>query len=342
LFQISVIIPTYNRLDRLKRVLEALERQSYPFDQYEVIVVSDGSTDGTFQYLNELKTPLHLRAVQQTNLGAAAARNLGFRMARAELILFLDDDVVPTAQWIAEHVQAHTNHGPGCVVVGPMLTPPDSSLSPWVQWEQDKLEEQYEAMLSGRWEAGPRQFYTGNTSLERRYLLESGGFDPQFRRAEDVELAYRLMNWGLIFVFNPQAVGFHYAERTFDSWLRTPYAYGRNDVIFTEQKGQTWLLPQIFNEFYNRHVLVQALTKLSLDRRLFAWLLKNCLALAITTGQILRSHVLSGRACSALFNLIYYQGVTDELGGRKRFEERLSAARQRREQTETIAKQQPS
>jgi GT2 family glycosyltransferase len=342
LFQISVIIPTYNRLDRLKQVLSALECQTYPVDQYEVIVVSDGSTDGTMKYLEDLKTPLHLRAFRQTNLGAAAARNLGFRMASSELVLFLDDDVVPTTQWLAEHIQAHISHGPGCVVIGPMLTPQDCRLSPWVQWEQDKLEEQYEAMLSGRWEASARQFYTGNTSIERRYLLESGGFDPHFRRAEDVELAYRLMSWGLVFVFNPHAVGFHYAERTLDAWLGTPYAYGRNDVIFTEQKGQTWLLPEVFNEFYNRHILVQALTRLSLDREHFAWLFRNCLTLAITSGRVLHGGALPGLACSALFNMIYYQGVADELGGRKLFEEGLAAARQRRQQAENRAQSQQS
>src|SRR5687768_17413192 len=149
-----------------------------------------------------------------------------------------------------------------------MLTPPDfeAQMAPWVQWEQAMLVKQYEDMANGRWLPTARQFYTGNTSLARRHLLEAGGFDPTFRRAEDVELAYRLAAHGLRFVFNPQAIGHHYAERTFASWLAIPYAYGRNDVIFSRDKGQSWLLPTLLYEFRQRRPLIRALTRLCLDR----------------------------------------------------------------------------
>ena len=68
-----------------------------------------------------------------------------------------------------------------------------------------------------------------NTSLGSHHIL--GGFDASFRRAEDVELAYRLAKQGLRFLFNPKAIGYHVAERSFNSWIAIPYAYGRNYVI---------------------------------------------------------------------------------------------------------------
>ena len=73
------------------------------------------------------------------------------------------------------------------VVIGPMLNPLNYKMSPWVRWEQDQLAKQYHAMNMGSWEPTARQFYTGNTSLERTWLIDSGGFDPSFRHAEDVE-----------------------------------------------------------------------------------------------------------------------------------------------------------
>ena len=64
-----------------------------------MIVVSDGSTDGTDEYLADIETPLNLRFLVQQNSGPAAARNNGFRSARGEDVLFIDDDVVPALNW---------------------------------------------------------------------------------------------------------------------------------------------------------------------------------------------------------------------------------------------------
>jgi glycosyltransferase involved in cell wall biosynthesis len=320
---ISIIIPTYNRLDRLIKVLDGLEKQSFPQESFEVIVVSDGSSDGTVEYLSSLKTALNLQVAHQENQGVASARNRGIQEASGELVLFIDDDVVPTSWLITEHVRCHQQQGPDSIVIGPMLTPDDIVLSPWVHWEQEALAKQYRAMQAGVWEPTARQFYTGNTSLARHHLLESGGFDPSFRRAEDVELAYRLAERGLKFVFNPNAVGYHYAERSFASWAKTPYTYGRNDVIFSVQKGQTWLLPRIFEEFYTRHFLIQMLTKMTLDRKKLGLFFTNIFRFLATLGGKLHFYPLSNFACSAIFNMLYYQGIADELGGKRKFQEGL-------------------
>lgn len=316
---ISVVIPTYNRIERLKRVLAALECQNYALDNFEVVIISDGSSDGTDEYLRALTTPLHLHTASQPNQGVAVARNSGVRHATGDLILFIDDDVVPAPQLIAEHVRIHTAHADDVIVLGPMLTPEDFHMSRWVRWEQAMLTKQYEAMCIGKYAPSARQFYTGNTSLARAHLLASGGFDENFRRAEDVELAYRLAERGLQFVFNPTAIGYHYAERSFRSWMEIPYVYGRNDVIFTRDKQQNWLLPEVLNEFHDRNLLVQMLVRLCLDRDALskstvAWL-KGISYLADYLGF----ERLVQTTHSGIFNLRYYQGVAHEMGGRKRF-----------------------
>ncbi len=174
-------------------------------------------------------------------------------------------------------------------------------------------------MITGKWAPTARQFYTGNTSLARRHLLEHNGFDPEFRRAEDVELAYRLEKNGLRFWFCPQAIGYHYEERSFDSWLAIPYAYGRNDVIFTYQKGHAWLLPKILREFHTRHPFIKALTLLCLDRHSLTRATTAIMRRMMQIGDRLRLHLLSRIACSSLFNLYHYQGIADELGGKNLF-----------------------
>src|SRR5260370_13802140 len=139
-------------------------------------------------------------------------------------------------------------------------------MTPWVRWEQEMLMKQYKAMLRGDWQATARQFYAGTASLRRSHALAAGGFDEGFRRAEDVELAYRLAETGLGFVFNMQAAGMHFAERSFRAWLDAAYTYGRNDVIFTRDRNQKWLLSAVHREFRDRHFLIRSLVRVCRGR----------------------------------------------------------------------------
>src|SRR5205814_3294574 len=97
---LTVVIPTFQRKDRLARVLDGLSRQTHP--AFEVVVVDDGSTDGTSQYLRETRFPFHVCAISQLNAGPAAARNAGVAAAKGDVVLFLDDDVIPAPELVAE------------------------------------------------------------------------------------------------------------------------------------------------------------------------------------------------------------------------------------------------
>lgn len=317
---VSVVLPTYNRLDRLQRVLDALGQQTVPTDRWEVVVVSDGSTDGTNDWLAAQRPPFALRYVLQENGGVAVARNTGVEHARGALILFIDDDLVPAPNLMAEHLDSHADGG-RMVVLGPMLPPPDELFprSPWVRWEEQMLEKQYQAMLAGLWEPTPRQFYTGNTSLRRREIVDAGGFDPAFRRAEDVELGYRLADRGLRFVFNHNARGLHYAERSFASWRRIPYLYGRYDVVMTRDKGQQWLLPTVMGEYHGRHPFVRGLTQACMGRERRVEGAVTALARVAMWGDRLGLAAVPRYAYSGIFNLLYYQGIRDALGGDEAF-----------------------
>ena len=318
MLNVSIVLPTYNRLTQLQQVLRGLEQQKYPLSDFEVIVVSDGSTDGTDGYLRKFQaeTALNLTVVVQPNQGPAATRNQGVDRAQGAMIIFLDDDVVPTPQLIDAHLCAHQRHGSAVVFIGPMLTPKDFAMQPWVRWEQAMLDKEYAIMTAEHGRCGPRGFYTGNASIARHHLLAAGGFDTSLRRAEDVELALRLADKGLEFCFAPDAIGYHYAQRSFASWLRTPYIYGRNDVIFARDRGQAWLLTAIGQEYHQRHFLNRALVRLGVAYPTLETPIRFGLRQLANLGSCLGWEKLTQHAYSGIFNLRYYQGVSHELGGR--------------------------
>lgn len=110
--KISVVIPTYNHLSRLKLTLASIDIQKMDADKFEVIIVNDGSTDGSAQYLKQRKTEWNLRVVNQKNAGRAAARNRGALEAEGEIVLFCDDDCILSPDFIAAHYY-HQKEYPG-------------------------------------------------------------------------------------------------------------------------------------------------------------------------------------------------------------------------------------
>ena len=105
--RLSVVVPTFNRRSILQRTIPALLKQRDVGAEFEVIVVVDGSTDGTLALLNEMGSAPRLRIIAQKNRGLAAARNRGAAAARGEIILFLDDDMMAGPDLAAVHVAEH-------------------------------------------------------------------------------------------------------------------------------------------------------------------------------------------------------------------------------------------
>jgi GT2 family glycosyltransferase len=313
----SVVVPTYNRRAGVLRLLEALAQQRYPAPSFEVVVVDDGSSDGTVEALRRATVPFRLTVVEQAqNAGPAAARNRGVAEARGRLIVFLDDDVVPPPELLETHVAAHG----GCedtVVIGPMLGPPRRSRPAWVGWEEEHLRIQYADMAAGRYACGPRQFYTGNASMSRAPFLAAGGFDTRFRRAEDVELAFRLRDRGARFRFSAAAWVWHYSWRSFASWSGASYQYGRYDVVMSRDNGHE-ALACAFVEFHERHPLTRRLVRLSLGRKTLTGGVVLALRGLAEGADRLGWRVPSGLSLSAITNLLYWQGVCDEMGGADR------------------------
>jgi glycosyltransferase involved in cell wall biosynthesis len=310
--RLSVVIPTYNRRNRLARVLSALEGQSLPAAAFEVVVVDDGSSDGTSDWLAQQRPAYQLRCLRLDNGGPALARNAGIRAAQGDIVLFIDDDVEPSQNLLAEHLKAHDAEQ-NIVVIGPLGSLPHYQ-DPWVAWEQAKVEAQYAAMLRGDWAPTFRQFWTGNASVPRQALLDAGLFNPAYLRAEDVELGLRLLKLGMTFRFEPEAKTLHHVERTLDSWERVHSSYGKAEVAIFGGLGEAEMLEMLSGNWRRLNPATR-------------WVLRACLdhpRRHAAARMLLRSHLqvarrlplplLSEKVCSVLAGLLYWQASSDTLG----------------------------
>jgi len=311
--RLSVIIPTYNRKESLLRTLKALERQTYPMNAFEVLVISDGSSDGTAEAIASLNTAYRLEFVEQSNAGPSRARNNGAQRANALLLVFVDDDIEPVACFLAEHAKAHENDA-NLVLIAPQSGPFGEPMPAWIEWEHRMLQKQYVNFVSGVWEIGPNNLYSGNFSVSRAALLEVGGFNENFTRQEDVELGFRLEKRGLHFKFSPKADGIHRSSRPFKSWYRTPFEYGRRDVQMSrEQEDGGRIMAWARKNYSERNALTKFLAKIAIGVPIM-----EGLVLALVRGMVFYGgRKVALLACSLLFNLRYLQGMCQELGGRR-------------------------
>jgi glycosyltransferase involved in cell wall biosynthesis len=181
---ISVIVPTHNRRKLLEKKLKALEAQQQPF---EVIVIADGCTDDTAAFLQTYKPTYDLSCLETPGKGVSFARNLGAKEAKGDVLLFSDDDVIPSSGWIEAHAKVHAVAN--CIGVGRLVLPK-------------------ELVGTGAAELpGPQVYWwniTGNSSsIPKHLFMQVGGYDETFLEygGEDPDLGYRLKKAGATLVF---------------------------------------------------------------------------------------------------------------------------------------------
>ena len=243
--QISVMLPTYKRLDSLKRTLSALENQSISKTECEVVVVDDGSQDGTEAFLRSFaeSTGLpYIYLVLAKNGGPARARNFGLSRCRAGVVLIIGDDIEPETDLVAVHLRSHDqNPDFSHAVLGHVRFPSELNPSTFMQWLEDggrKYFFNYQDLDPGQ-EAGPLFFYTCNVSVKKRLLDRAGWFDESFPFAshEDLELGYRLTAEGMKMIYEPRAAGRHFHMLSIQGVARRIYLMGYSAELFWQKVG---------------------------------------------------------------------------------------------------------
>jgi GT2 family glycosyltransferase len=198
--KISIVIATYNRVSTLARTLPSVLDQDFPADQREVIVVDDGSTDATAEYLRTAVPACRLAVIRRPHRGPAAARNAGIFAASGELVLLLDDDMLCGPSLVSGHVAANREHQTA-VVLGPITLASGSRDSIALT----RLKSHPDRNTAGRGDSpvSKYQAWATNCSVPRRVLLAQGGYDENLPTHEDADLAIRLWEAGARFQFEP-------------------------------------------------------------------------------------------------------------------------------------------
>jgi peptidoglycan/xylan/chitin deacetylase (PgdA/CDA1 family)/glycosyltransferase involved in cell wall biosynthesis len=227
--KLSVVIPTFNRRHVLERTLPPLLAQDFPPENYEIIVVVDGSTDGTVQMLRDWKPMCSFRVLESPHRGPGAARNVGIWAAVGELVLFLDDDLICTPGLLRQHCASHRGSEP-LLVHGPIYVAPESSKT-IIRYLFECVYERYYRSLDPaielRFPANIRSSISIlssiiNSSMPRETLLASGGFDERILAAEDLELGLRLWKMGVRFRLQPAAMAHEFFVKSSQEYLQGP------------------------------------------------------------------------------------------------------------------------
>jgi len=217
----SVVIPTYNRKNNLKNVLDKFFKQDYPKSKYEIIVIDDGSKDNTLTMVKKLKPICNFKYFywprkkiplkkEFRNLGkfynrVGPARNIGIDNSKGKIILFNDSDILVEKDCLKRHEEYHKKY-PNIVVRGFRI------FLPGFKPEKPKYEKKLHCRIYDLSKEGWHRIATPNLSIKKKYLEKVGGFsrDFVFWGFEDTDLGYRLSrNLKLKFIWDENIKVYH-------------------------------------------------------------------------------------------------------------------------------------
>jgi glycosyltransferase involved in cell wall biosynthesis len=224
---LTILITTRNRVDTLRRCLDAIYASDDLSDVKDIVVVDDGSEDGTEQFLDDCRRNSKVTTVVRHAIskGPAVARNAGVRAAQGEYVLIMGDDVLlfpPTLRLFCEHIRTHDMSAAS--VIGNILPPPENTTA-FEYWSCYGGSQfcHYRIPPEKALDAGDEYFYTSNV-LTPTALLREFPFDESFpyARYEDRELAYRLKKKIQHRIhYLAEAKSYHVHKMPFVNWLRS-------------------------------------------------------------------------------------------------------------------------
>ncbi len=234
---ISVIVPTHNRPQPLVRCLRALAASELPRDEFEVIVVNDGSTVDYEEALREVREEFSFAYLTQPQSGPGMARNAGIGVARGRFVAFTDDDCVPTPQWLST-LKSFLVANPRAAVGGKTIN--GLPANPYSETHELLLAYIYEYQARNSPEWSP--FFAGNNfALSREECVLTGAFDRAWRiaAAEDRAFFGLWRERGNALVRADEAVIYHFHAMTLFSFMEVHSRYGRGARLLHTMAGQT-------------------------------------------------------------------------------------------------------
>lgn len=267
LIELSVIIPAYNRKDALKKCILSLINQDCPQERYEIIVVDDGSSDGTATMMAALVQQYpSIRYIQRSHQCPAATRNAGIKESIGTIIAFTDNDCIPASDWIRNIIEAHHLHK-NVLAIGGLTSVNSHNIKAEVsQFLSDgaisvNINDKREYIF----------FPTCNVSFKREHLKETFSELFPLPAGEDLEFFWRIFKKGNKFFFDEKLKVFHNCHPNFKSFLKQAYMYGRGNYLVQYLHQDHPLLKEIHTRGAGGFILSTIINFIKIPR--FAYLL---------------------------------------------------------------------
>lgn len=249
--ELSIIISTLGNYSGLARVLDGYEHQDAPCDAFEVLVVVD-CADPEPERVDSLvaSRPYDVRRLTGHRRGLSANRNTGVTAARSPLVLFTDNDTIPSRQLVSEHLAWHrANPQDEVGVVGHVRWAREIKVTPFMHWLDHGIQFDYPNIVGT--EAGWGRFYGANSSAKRSFVERVGGYDEERLPYlyEDLDFGYRANKLGFRVLYNRMAEVEHLREMDLDFWRQKVGRLARVERTFVAKHPE---IPPYFYEIFSR------------------------------------------------------------------------------------------
>jgi glycosyltransferase involved in cell wall biosynthesis len=245
--KVSVIVPTYNGEKKIENILKSLESQD--FQDFETVIVIDGSTDDTVSYIKNRDSKLkNLVLIEQSNKGRSGARNAGARAANGDLFVFFDDDIILETNCLSALVNHHVELDGDSIAGGRQIIPIGKDVSPF---------QNYRRFLTLKWDdyllkiKGPinkhQPFFTAAIfSIKRTTFWSVGGFNEKITDAEDALMAEELNAHGVPIYYLKAAIGYHFDNVTIRQYIKRlrQYREAHEKLRELKNKGELAYIPE--------------------------------------------------------------------------------------------------
>jgi len=242
----SIIVPTYNRSEVLAKMLASIEVQTFAKDDFEVLVIDDGSSDETKKIAEEFigRKVLNLKYFLQNHGGPGRARNLGIERSAGEILLFCGDDTIFSANLLEKHNETYLKEGGqrNIGVLGMFEWDESRPVNEFMRYIAPAGPQFHFNTIKNVSDAGWDHFYTCNISIYRE-AIGNIRFDNSFIYAafEDLDLGLILDKKGVKILFNKDALAFHCHFYAPESFYNRMFLVGRSFIYFYDKHKAKWL-----------------------------------------------------------------------------------------------------
>lgn len=227
---ISIIVPVLNGESYIRDCISSLINQDFPKDQYEILIIDNGSKDNTINILKKYKE--HITILHESKKGAYIARNTGIEKSKGNIIAFTDADCIAHKDWLNELYKGFSSENIGCVV-GAIKSYPGKTLVEMYSGNKDLLSQKH--TLNTKFLPYGQ---TANVAFRREVFEDIGNFDQRLMSGGDADISWRMqINTNYKLIYRPDSIVEHRHRTTFKGLFKQQFRYGFGRILLYKKYG---------------------------------------------------------------------------------------------------------